>query len=119
MFTSLFSNTYPTNASDVLPMLINADIQNAVPASDVLFTKKVTKFAVNAPKAIPGKTSKPHNKIKAKAKPEHGQTGEAFEYSNATIKLTLATTKYTQATSKFKSILRMRLCGKRVCINGA
>ena len=119
MFTSLFSNTYPTNVSEVLPTLINADTQTAVAASVVLFTKKVTKFAVNAPKAIPGKTSKPHNKIKAKAKPEQGQTGEVLEYSNATMKLTLAKIKYTPATSKFKSILRMRLCGKRVCINGA
>src|SRR4051812_9721969 len=108
MFVNLSSKKYPTNASPALPIAIKADTQTAVPASVVLFVKNVARFTAKAPSAIPGIRLYPHNKTTANAKPEHSQTGDAFEYSNATNRHAFAITKYIEAISRFRNKFRLR-----------
>jgi hypothetical protein len=77
------ANAPPVSASSVFPRAMPAEAAITVGPSQARFAMKTVALARNATAIIPGQTRAPRSKTAVNARLDGGQTGDAFEFPNA------------------------------------
>ena len=89
-------------------MLIIPETHKAVGILVTLLDRNTATLTTKAPSVIPGAILYPKSKMIAKANPDGGQSGVAFEFWKENSRLNLANTKYPVATASIERKLLKR-----------